>query len=229
MNSLYLIINLGCILIPFIFSFHPKIQFHKEWKYFFKANALIALLFIIWDIIFTKIGIWGFNPNYLIGWYVYNLPIEEILFFICIPYACLFTYHAIKKLIPLQNHFLINTLAFILALILIIIALYNHHNWYTLSALFTSGGFIIFLLYQNIQLRYYFLCFMLIIPFFLMSNGILTGTFIDEPIVWYNHQENLNIQIFTIPIEDTFYGMLLIFGNIYLFENFKNKSNVRTC
>jgi lycopene cyclase domain-containing protein len=55
-------------------------------------------------------------------------------------------------------------------------------------------------------------------------NGILTGTGIEEPIIWYNNDENLGIRIGTIPIEDIFYGMLLVLLNISLFEFFQKKS-----
>jgi lycopene cyclase domain-containing protein len=52
----------------------------------------------------------------------------------------------------------------------------------------------------------------------------LTGTGIEEPIIWYNNDENLGIRIGTIPIEDIFYGMLLVLLNISLFEFFQKKS-----
>jgi lycopene cyclase domain-containing protein len=55
-------------------------------------------------------------------------------------------------------------------------------------------------------------------------NGILTGTGIEEPIIWYNNDENLGIRIGTIPIEDIFYGMLLVLLNISLFEFFQKKA-----
>jgi lycopene cyclase domain-containing protein len=58
---LYLAINFGSILVPFLASFYPKHAFYKNWKNYFIANLIVATFFIIWDILFTKIGVWGFN------------------------------------------------------------------------------------------------------------------------------------------------------------------------
>src|SRR5436190_537311 len=95
--SLYLLIDILVILIPFIFSFHPKIRFVKEWKFFIPALLITAAIFIAGDYYFTYKGIWGFNKKYISGISILNLPIEEILFFICIPYACVFTYYVINN------------------------------------------------------------------------------------------------------------------------------------
>ena len=63
----------------------------------------------------------------------------------------------------------------------------------------------------------------LIIPFFLISNGLLTGSFLNSPIVWYDGVNNTELRIFTIPIEDFIYGFLLISTNILVYEYLKNK------
>ena len=52
-------------------------------------------------------------------------------------------------------------------------------------------------------------------------NGILTGTGLEEPVVWYNDDENLGIRLLTIPIEDIGYAFTMIFGNVFLIEKFK--------
>jgi lycopene cyclase domain-containing protein len=89
---LYLALDVFSILFPLLFSFYPKANFSKKWKYLWVALLLPGAIFIIWDEFFTQLGVWGFNEKYLTGIYIGSLPLEEVLFFICIPYACAFTY-----------------------------------------------------------------------------------------------------------------------------------------
>ena len=56
--------------------------------------------------------------------------------------------------------------------------------------------------------------FLIIIVPFLLVNGFLTAL----PVVEYNDTEILNIRIYTIPVEDVFYGMLLSLMNISIYE-----------
>lgn len=216
---LYLIIDIACISIPLIASFYPKHAFYKEWKYFFPANIFVAILFLVWDYYFTKIGVWGFNPDYLSGIFILNLPIEEVLFFIAIPYASVFTYFALKYLIKIrQISKFTNGLSIFLLAILITAGVFNLDKSYTSLTFILTSAFLFITFIKKINVSYLYLSYLFIIPFFIASNGILTGSLIESPIVYYNDNENLGIRLFTIPIEDSVYGFLLIGLNVTGYE-----------
>ncbi len=222
----YLLINLFSISVPFIASFDKRLNFHREWKYFFPGMLITLAFFIIWDVIFTDMGVWGFTPRYLTGIDIINLPMEEWMFFIAIPYASVFTYHALNYLVK-KDHFgpHARTISWVLVVILTGLALFNLHRLYTsVTFLFTAA----FILYHLLILkadylgRFYFSYMFVLVPFFVV-NGLLTGSFIEEQVVWYDDTRNLGIRMFTIPVEDSVYGMLLIMMNVTFLEEFRKR------
>jgi lycopene cyclase domain-containing protein len=226
---LYLAIDFFSILFPFIFSFYSKYNFSKKWKYLWIAILLPALFFIVWDESFTQMGVWGFNPRYLTGISVGSLPLEEILFFVCIPYACIFTYEAVNYLIIWRmSRNQQDLITDILAGILFLFGVIFFDRWYP------SVTFILASIFLNLHRwvwksdylgKFYIAFIFILIPFFIV-NGILTGTGIEDQVVWYNDAENLGIRMGTIPVEDTFYGMLLLMMNVSLFEFLQKKKGL---
>ena len=224
---LYLSINILSFFIPFLFSFYPKANFSRKWKYVFPAIAISAVIFVVWDLIFTQLGVWGFNPRYTLGVSWLGLPLEEILFFFCIPYACLFTYFALNHLIE-KDHLFPHQEIISSTLILLLLVLGSYH----MDKLYTGITFLItglFLAFSLLKLRsrfigrFYFAFAVLLIPF-LLVNGILTGSFIDEPVVWYNEQKNLGIRVGTIPIEDFAFGLLMVLVPITISEKLEERA-----
>lgn len=218
---LYLWINFFTFIVPFLFSFYPKANFSRKWRYVIPAILATAVFFIVWDAIFTDLGVWGFNSRYVSGLYIFGLPIEEILFFFCIPYACLFTYFALNHLFEKDYLFphqeLITSLLIIL---LMIFGSYFLHKLYTGTTFLFTGAFLaIVLLKLRVRFmgRFYFAFAVLLVPF-LIVNGILTGSFIEEEVVWYNNEENIGIRLGTIPLEDIVYALLLILLPITIWE-----------
>ena len=66
---------------------------------------------------------------------------------------------------------------------------------------------------EDFMRTFFFTYLIMLLPFFVV-NGILTGIGLDEPVVWYNSNEITGFRLLTIPIEDVFYGMLLILLNV---------------
>lgn len=226
MNYLYLLLNLASLSVPFIFSFHPKLKFYKQWKSLFLGILVSMLIFIPWDIIFTSKGIWGFNNEYFLGIKLFHLPIEEWLFFICIPYACVFTHYALVSYFPkikLSKGTAI-TISYLLILLFAILSIYNSYKWYTFINFTLAIILIIIVLIKNLKLlREFYLTFLVMLIPFIIVNGILTGSFIQNEVVWYNNEENLNIRLLTIPIEDSIYAFTLILLCLFVMKHTDNK------
>jgi lycopene cyclase domain-containing protein len=228
--ALYLLLTIASVSVPFVYSFEKHMRFISWWKEVFLSISIVAFIFIIWDVIFTSQGIWGFNEDYLVGFHILNLPVEEWLFFICIPYASVFTHYAIRYFFPdiILSSLFTRGITLILIITLLIVVVLNTDRAYTA---FNYSFLVAILVYGfltgNRELRTFYISFLIIlIPFFIV-NGILTGSFIEEPIVWYNNAENLGIRLGTIPIEDVGYAFSLIYLNIILIEKFKRRSSVK--
>jgi lycopene cyclase domain-containing protein len=223
---LYLFLNIFTISVPLARSFESNIAYYRKWDALFPAMIITATFFILWDIFFTPIGVWSFNGAYLTGFYLFNLPIEEWMFFFTIPFACVFSYevyHYFVKRDYLGDAAIPVTIG--LGIALFLAALMHHDRIYT----FVNFGLTsVFLLVLGIWLRpkflgnFYITYLISLLPFVLV-NGILTGSFIENQVVWYNPDEIIGTRIFTIPLEDTVYSLLLLLMNISLYEFFKQK------
>lgn len=226
-NWLYFFINLGAVSIPFIAGFDRRLSFQKQWKFLFPAMLLTMLVFIPWDMLKTDMAVWGFNPKYLLGIYIGNLPVEEWLFFIAIPYACLFTYHSLNYLV--KKDYLgryADRITLVLAVILLTIGLLNLGKLYTSVTFISTGGFLLFhrfVIRGSYMGRFYLMYLITLIPFFIV-NGLLTGSFIPEEVVYYDNAQNLGIRLGTIPVEDMVYGLLMLLMNVTWYEFLKKRS-----
>ncbi|MGB1295671.1 MAG: lycopene cyclase domain-containing protein [Flavobacteriales bacterium] len=229
MTWLYLLLNLGSFSIPFLYSFEKNMRFIKHIKPLAVSTAITGLFFILWDVWFTKMGVWGFNPKYYLGQEVLALPIEEWLFFICIPYACIFTHCAIFYFNPSLK--LKDKLSGFITVLLIILGL--SLAFMNTDKIYTFINFIVFTLVLGFGyitnkslLQKFYISFLVILIPFILVNGILTGSFIEEEVVWYNNAENLNLRLLTIPIEDMGYAFSLLFSNLLIFETLKKSTTL---
>ena len=173
---------------------------------------------------FTLQGVWGFNSDYISGIHIGNLPIEEVLFFIVVPFSCTFIYECCKYYLRNQKGRKLDTVLRVLLLLYSInLIVMNPTGLYT--SINSCIGIIVLLFWMVRKKHYSYIgiTFLLSMIPFLIMNGILTGAATKAPIVWYNNLENSGFRIHTIPMDDVIYGMTLILSVIFFFEAIDKK------
>jgi lycopene cyclase domain-containing protein len=151
-----------------------------------------------------------------------NLPLEEILFFVTVPFACIFIYECLnyylKKDILMRYSSYINSALFGFSVLMLLLYYDRVYTLITFGLLAVVLIFAEFIIKSSILSRFYLAYLVSLIPFYIV-NGILTSI----PIVMYNDAENMAFRVGTIPLEDHFYSMSMLLINILLFEYFRNK------
>ena len=219
----YILINFFTVIVCFIASFDKRIQFHQYFSAFIGASSIVATLFICWDIGFTKMGVWWFNLDYTLGWTLAGLPIEEWLFFYCIPFACIFTYYCLDKFFDFTWTIGFNNIiVFVSVITCSVVALLHHDKIYTLL---TSIITVITLIYLHFYAHKTWISqasitYVVLMIGFFPVNGILTGTGLESPIVNYHPDEIIGFRMLTIPVEDAVYGYSMFLLNLYFFKLF---------
>lgn len=215
MNWTYGLLMLFTLSGPLMLSWDKRVKFYEKIPYVLISSLVILPFYLFWDISFTKLNYWGFNPEYILGFYFYNLPLEEVSFFIIVPFACTFIYECIgyyEKSLPKLNVRLLHWIIFFTTVLFLI---FNYNKPYPIVAclsvligLVTAS--VLKFPYLN---KFWWSWFFQFIPFIIV-NGILTYL----PVVWYNENAFSTIRIGTIPIEDLWYGLGLYIANIMLYE-----------
>jgi len=223
MENTYLLINFLTVLFPIILSFDKRVRFFQSWKYIFPGLFISGLLFLFWDYLFTIYGVWSFNPDYVKGIYFLNLPLEEILFFVTVPFACIFIYECLNYYI--KRDLLESVSVYITYLLMLLCAVLLVLFYDRVYSLITFGLLLVILLFSQFIFkfrylsRFYLAYLVSLIPFYIV-NGLLTSI----PVVMYNNEENMAFRVGTIPFEDHFYSMAMLLLNIMFFEYFRDRA-----
>jgi len=221
----YLLVNFLTVIVCFVCSFDRRIRFDRQFPAFIKAVSIGAVPFIAWDAWFTAKGIWWFNTDYTLGPEIAGMPFEEWLFFICIPFSCIFTWYCLNKFFDLNWADRYSPAIGWLTIIVCtgIAVVYFDRIYTSVTAVFTLLVmlFLIFIARARWIGRASLVYLILMLGFFPV-NGVLTGTGLASPVVNYNTAHILNIRMLTIPVEDAVYGYAQFVLNLYLFDRFSS-------
>jgi len=224
----YIIIDFLIILFPLIFTFKWKFKYYKFFRPLAASILIVGTSYILWDILVTFRGDWWFEDEFLIGIKIFGLPIEEILFFIVVPYACIFIYENLvyfvrDKKIPFNKWFYIT-----LAAVFIIIGIIFRNQDYTILSMFSCALFFILTstLKQEIlkSRNYWFYIILSFIPF-IIFNYLLTSLIVvgyNPDAIWGGFGA-WNGRFFTIPFEDFFYNFSMLSFYLMLYLHLKEK------
>ncbi len=218
----YLIINLLIIIVPLLLSFESKLKFYKNWKYYLLSLSIVSAGYIVWDIYATIRGDWSFSAAHTLPFRFIGLPVEEILFFVTVPYSTLFIYETIQLYIKERKLDIPSWVFYSLAIMLAVAAVLFYGQYYTFTVLLFCAGFLILAeAKMKILIRsgnFWIVMLITYIPFFVV-NYILTSI----PIVSYSDKAIWGARISTIPVEDFFYSFSMISFWLYFYIYFKNK------
>ncbi|MCB0794161.1 MAG: lycopene cyclase domain-containing protein, partial [Flavobacteriales bacterium] len=140
---LYLLLDLLTLSFPLLRSFEHKVHFRQYWRGLFSGILVMGLVFLPWDVAFTAAGVWGFNERYLIGPDLFGLPLEEWLFFLVVPYACVFIHEVLRYFVPRDVLGAAGRpIALLLALLFLSVGLVTHDRAYTATTLLGTALFL---------------------------------------------------------------------------------------
>jgi lycopene cyclase domain-containing protein len=184
----------------------------------------VSTAFIAWDTLATIRGHWSFNSLYLVGPKLFGLPFEEILFFITVPFSCLFAYEAlayfVKETKPVQT----SNSPLIIGLALVVSSIAFMNKEYTFLAVLSVGISVIVahklvkgIFFSKLYWSYIVLTFAL----FLVFNYLLTSL----PIVEYSNQAIIGLRVSTIPVEDFMFNFSMLTLYLAIHLSFARKLN----
>jgi len=224
-NYLYIIHHLLSFIPVFFFGIVLNWFDYRNaiWKELLVPLGMMALIFIAWDILFTSLGVWRFNPAYIQGGKISNLPWEEVCWFFIIPFCSLFVYQ-IVKLRWSKPWGSARTLQFVLLVVLFGLYIMNMDRIYSATSISMTISMIGLSLIVNWKGFGLFIAsfLLLLIPMGLF-NGMLTGLFTKEALVHYNYVEFGGNRFLNFPIEDIGFGFSFLIGIILLSDFIKHR------
>jgi lycopene cyclase domain-containing protein len=96
----YLILMGLCLLITLPLEFVFGARVWRRPRRLVTAIGIPLVIFLVWDVIAIAREHWSYNPKYVTGWELpFNLPVEELTFFLVIPMCSLLTLQAVRRVL----------------------------------------------------------------------------------------------------------------------------------
>jgi carotenoid phi-ring synthase / carotenoid chi-ring synthase len=224
MRAEYLLFDLAILAVPLGLGALRWAWFYDRLGAALWATLVVAVPFIAWDAAVAGRH-WWFDPRYVLGVEAFGLPVEELLFFLAVPLACLFTWERLlagakarggpdATLGGLRLRWLYPLSWALIPLGIVAAAQGLEYTGYVLIALgavaLVDHALGVGLLVAPRALAF----FGVVVVLTLVCNGYLTA----RPVVHYGEPYQLGVRIWTIPLEDFAYGLALVWGATLVYQ-----------
>lgn len=227
MSVEYLVFDLVILSVPLLLGAWRRAWFYDRLGAALRAVAWVAVPFVAWDAAVAGKH-WSFNPQYVLGVELLGLPFEEVLFFLSVPLACLFTW---EKVFATPSRSVVETRRWLYpvawAAVPVGIAVALHGEQYTGYTLIAVGTVALVdhalgvgLLLERRTLAF----FAAVVGLNLVFNSYLTG----RPVVLYGEPYHLGVRVGTVPVEDLLYGVALVWGSTAVFQRSLGRRRLRS-
>ena len=222
MQAEYLIFNIIVAAGPLGLSFDRKVHYFRLWKYAIAASLLSAVPFVAWDIAANEV-FWWFNPQFTLPPRLLGLPLEEWLFFLTVPFACIFIWEVLNaywttKDVKARSVYTILIIAFAITGL----AAFVYNLYYTATASLVLAAIIFFDHKSSVRMfekAHTYILLGIVSILMLIFNGYLTS----RPVVLYDPAYQLDFRVYTIPLEDFLFGYGHILLSVVAYELLKGK------
>jgi lycopene cyclase domain-containing protein len=97
----YLIVLAACVAITAPLEMFGS-GVYRQPRRTLSAVLPIAAIFVVWDAVAIAADVWKYNPKFITGLALpFDIPLEELLFFLVIPLCGLLTYNAVETILAL--------------------------------------------------------------------------------------------------------------------------------
>ncbi len=217
MRAEYLLFDLLILVGPLALSLMPRHDFLARARSIAIATLAVAVPFVVWDSAVAG-SHWWFDDRYTLGIELFGLPIEEVLFFVAVPYACAFSWETLiqgaKARAKLSPWLYAMPAVALLAGVGVLMGGGPGYTGLTLLALGLAGGLDHMLGTGLLRMPRYWAFAGLVTVFTGAFNSYLTW----RPVVHYGEAHQLGFRVGTIPIEDFGYGLALCTATVAVYQ-----------
>lgn len=205
----YLLFSAAVFLPVLFLSLKYDVKPQKNYRALAAVAGLVSLPFIIWDMWAASNGHWLFNPEFVLPYRIGGIPLEEILFFLTVPYAMIYVWEVLKKHIgdvKVRGWWpQVVTAAIGLFALVLTVAYWDagYSRSVGLAVLLTTA---LLITSPLVRLRRYWIFQGAHLLLFFACNTFLTSL----PVISYGQDSIIGLRIGTIPLEDFLFSYALI-------------------